>query len=136
MNEHNFRLEVQCPLCLENGSDVKNSLILHGDDEQNMQCLNCGYATNSKYKGSIDGQDFTDDFKAICRKINDRNWVPAIFTTDNYFIIPDVRGGELVWIIRTKLNTESTEIVMPHFRDAYNIIQTMENHSVDEIQQS
>tara|TARA_B100000287_G_scaffold425330_1_gene471441 strand:+ start:636 stop:1034 length:399 start_codon:yes stop_codon:yes gene_type:complete len=132
MSIENFRMHVQCPLCEKNGFE-KETLILHGDEDQNMQCLNCGYATNAKYKGSLDGHGFTDDFMNVCVGWKDRYWVPAVFTTDNYFVLPDVRDKELVWVIRTKLNTESTEVVMPHFSDAYNIVQTMEKHSGNEI---
>ena len=135
MSFEDFRMQVQCPLCVEDGFE-ENTLVLHGDEEQNMQCLNCGYATNSDYKGSLDKHDFSDDFKDACIEWKDRHWVPAVFTTDNYYILPDIREKKLVWVIRTKLNTEATEVLMPKFSDAYNIVHTLEKHSGDEIQQS
>ena len=134
MSFEDFRMKVKCPLCVENGFE-EDTLILHGDENQNMQCLNCGYATNADYRGSLDGHDFTDDFKDVCIEWKDRHWVPAVFTTDNYYILPDVRDKQLVWVIRTKLNTEATEVIMPKFSDAYNIVHTLEKHSGNKIQQ-
>ena len=55
-------LEVQCPLCLEDGSDKSDTLILLGDDEQNMQCTNCGYASNKDYKNKV--VEFPQDFQS------------------------------------------------------------------------
>ena len=66
--------------------------------------------------------------REICKNINKRWWIPAVFTTDNYILTPDIRSDELIWVIRTKLNTKVTEVVMPHFHDAYTIIETMEKN--------
>ena len=47
-------LEVQCPndsnKCLVSDGEIKESLVLLGDDEQNMQCTQCGYASNKDFK--------------------------------------------------------------------------------------
>ena len=32
-------LQVACPCCIEDEIDIDDSLVLLGDDEQNMQCL-------------------------------------------------------------------------------------------------
>ena len=43
-------MQVQCPCCLMDKNGIGDSLVLLGDDEQNMQCLYCGYASNKKMK--------------------------------------------------------------------------------------
>ena len=91
-------LEVQCPLCLEDGSDVDNSLILLGDDEQNMQCTNCGFASNEKYKGEIGDilENYPDDFIGVCRKVNAEDVEMPTFY-DAYVVIQmmETRSGQI-----------------------------------------
>ena len=71
-----FILKVKCPNdgseCSVVGGDIMESLGLLGDNEQNMQCLACGYASNSNMKTHI--QPFPKDFKGmILSAIKDRN---------------------------------------------------------------
>ena len=46
-------LQVQCPndgeKCLVSDCDIKEEMVLLGDNDQNMQCTNCGFASNKKY---------------------------------------------------------------------------------------
>jgi len=37
-------MRVACPCCLKDEIDIDDSLVLLGDEEQNMQCLHCGFA--------------------------------------------------------------------------------------------
>ena len=60
--------------------------------------------------------------------------MPGVFTSDNYYITPDVKEDKLIWHIITKLGTESTKVEMPHFSDALAIVQTMEKHIGDQVQ--
>ena len=121
-------LEVQCPSdskkCLVSGDDIKESLVLLGDDEQNMQCTHCGYASNKNYKDKV--VEFPEDFQSVCKEINGRWWMPAVYQTENYIIVPSVEEEKLIWIIRTRMDTKATEVKMPTFYDAYAIIQIME----------
>ena len=121
-------LQVQCPndgdKCLVSDCDIKEEMVLLGDDEQNMQCTNCGFASNKNYKDKI--VDFPEDFQSACKEINGRWWMPAVYQTKNYLIVPSVIEEKLVWIIRTRMDTKATEVTMPSFYDAYAIIQIME----------
>ena len=51
-------LQVQCPndgdKCLVSDCDIKEELVFLGDDQQNIQCTNCGFASNQKYKGETE----------------------------------------------------------------------------------
>jgi len=64
----NFTLQVKCPndgkKCSVSGGEVKESMILLGDVEQNMQCLECGFASNNDMKTHI--KPFPEDFKDVC----------------------------------------------------------------------
>ena len=126
-------LQVQCPndgdKCLVSDCDIKEEMVLLGDDEQNMQCTNCGFASNKNYKDKI--VDFPEDFQSACKEINGRWWMPAVYQTKNYLIVPSVIEEKLVWIIRTRMDTKATEVKMPTFYDAYAIIQIMETKNAE-----
>ena len=132
-------LEVQCPLCLEDGSDKSDTLILLGDDEQNMQCTQCGYASNKNYKDKV--VEFPEEFQSVCKEVNGRWWMPAVYQTENYIIVPAVEldpedlEEKLIWIIRTRMDTKATEVTMPSFYDAYAILQIMETKNAQLSQQ-
>ena len=130
-------LEVQCPLCLENGSDVDNSLILLGDDQQNMQCTNCGFASNKKYKGEIGDilENFPKDFINVCKEVNGRWWIPAIYNTEKYMIAPKIVDDKLTWVIRDQSILNAEDVSMPTFYDAYVVIQLMETRGAELPQQ-
>ena len=70
-----FILKVKCPNdgseCSIVGGEIMESMVLLGDGEQNMQCLACGYASNSNMKTTV--QPLPDDFllklvlRGVCR---------------------------------------------------------------------
>ena len=64
---NDFILKVKCPNdgseCSIVGGDIMESMVLLGDNEQNMQCLACGYASNSNMKTHL--QPFPEDFKDV-----------------------------------------------------------------------
>ena len=130
-------LEVQCPndskKCLVSDGEIKESLILLGDDEQNMQCTQCGYASNKDYKDKM--VEFPEDFQSVCKEINGRWWMPAVYQTQNYLVVPAIEEEKLVWIIRTRMDTKATEVTMPSFYDAYAILQIMETKNAQLSQQ-
>ena len=126
-------LEVKCPndsnKCLVSDGEIKESLVLLGDDEQNMQCTQCGYASNKDYKNKV--VEFPEDFQSVCKEVNGRWWMPAVYQTKNYLIVPSVEDEKLIWIIRTRMDTKATEVKMPSFYDAYAIIQLMETKNAE-----
>ena len=130
-------LEVQCPndskKCLVSDGEIKESLILLGDDEQNMQCTQCGYASNKDYKDKM--VEFPEDFQSVCKEINGRWWMPAVYQTQNYIVVPAIEEEKLVWIIRTRMDTKATEVTMPSFYDADAILQIMETKNAQLSQQ-
>ena len=128
-------MQVQCPCCLSDKNDIKDSLLLLGDDEQNMQCLFCGFASNNKMKEHINDNPFPQEFKDVCINLNKRWWAPSVFTTEHYMIVPFVDEIKLKWKLFGKDDPE-TEVVVPHFSDAYKMVEKLERTLGDQIQQS
>ena len=132
-----FTLRVKCPNngseCSVVGGDIKESMILLGDNEQNMQCLECGFASNSSMKTHI--KPFPEDFKDVCAETDKgRYWAPSVFTTENYNVVPMVDEGVLKWRIFAHQDPE-TEVVVPLFSDAYKMVEKMEKVLGETIQQ-
>ena len=126
-----FVLRVKCPL--DSCSEVEESMVLLGDNEQNMQCLACGYASNSSMKTHI--KPFPKDFKDVCVETdNGRYWAPSVFTTENYNVVPMVDEGVLKWRIFPHQDPE-TEVIVPNFIDAYKMVEKMEKVLGETIQQ-
>ena len=134
---NDLTLRVKCPndgkKCSVSGEEIKESMILLGDNEQNMQCLECGYASNNSMKTHI--KPFPEDFKDVCVETNqDRYWAPSVFTTENYNVVPMVDEGVLKWRIFPHQDPE-TEVIVPNFIDAYKMVEKMEKVLGETIQQ-
>ena len=128
-------LQVQCPndgeKCLVADCDIKEQMVLLGDDQQNMQCTNCGFASNKKYKGEIGDvlENYPKDFINVCKEVNGRWWIPAIYNTEKYMIAPKIVEDKLTWVIRDQSILNAEDVSMPTFYDAYVVIQMMETRS-------
>jgi len=128
-------LQVACPCCLEDEIDIDDSLVLLGDEEQNMQCLGCGFGSNNNMKIHISDNPFPQEFKDVCEKMGDRFWAPSVFTTENYQVVPMVEKKELKWRLFSHVDPE-TEVKVPTFTDAYKMVEKLETTIVNKIQQS
>ncbi len=131
-----FILRVKCPVCLEDDGEENtgDNLVLLGDDEQNMQCLGCGFGSNNNMKDHISDNPFPQEFKDVCRKLGKRFWAPSVFTTENYQVVPMVKEKELKWRVFAHLDPK-TEVVVPLFTDAFKMVEKLEKLIGDKIQQ-
>ena len=132
-----YTLRVKCPndgeKCSVSGGKIEESMILLGDNEQNMQCLACGFASNNDMKTHI--KPFPDDFKDVCVETGEgRYWAPSVFTTANYQVVPMVEKTELKWRIFAHEDPK-TEVVVPTFTDAFKMVEKMETIIGEKIQQ-
>ena len=128
-------LKVPCPCCIQEDGESADTLVLLGDDQQNMQCLGCGYGSNNNMKEHISDNPFPQDFKDVCKKLNDRFWAPSVFTTANYNVTPTVKDKKLNWIITPIIDT-TTEVLVPTFADAFKMVEKLEGLIEHKIQQS
>tara|TARA_R100000234_G_C4944584_1_gene154489 strand:+ start:25 stop:435 length:411 start_codon:yes stop_codon:yes gene_type:complete len=128
-------LKVPCPCCIEEDGESADTLVLLGDDQQNMQCLGCGYGSNNNMKEHISDNPFPQEFKDVCKKLNDRFWAPSVFTTANYNVKPTIKDKELNWIITPIIDT-TTEVLVPTFADAFKMVEKLEGLIEHKIQQS
>ena len=128
-------LKVPCPCCIEEDGESADTLVLLGDDQQNMQCLGCGYGSNNNMKEHISDNAFPQKFKDVCVKLNDRFWAPSVFTTANYNVTPTVKDKKLNWIISPTAD-KATEVLVPTFADAFKMVEKLEGLIEHEIQQS
>ena len=128
-------LKVPCPCCIEEDGESADTLVLLGDDQQNMQCLGCGYGSNNNMKEHISDNPFPQEFKDVCVKLNDRFWAPSVFTTANYNVKPTIKDKELNWIITPIIDT-TTEVLVPTFADAFKMVEKLEGLIEHKIQQS
>ena len=131
-----FILRVKCPVCMKNNGEenTDDTLVLLGDEEQNMQCLGCGYGSNNNMKSHINDNPFPQEFKDVCEKIGDRFWAPSVFTTGNYQVVPMVEEKELKWRVFAHQDPE-TEVKVPTFTDAYKMVEKLEILIGQKIQQ-
>ena len=131
-----FILRVKCPVCLEDDGEENtgDNLVLLGDEEQNMQCLGCGFGSNNNMKDHISDNPFPQEFKDVCRKLGKRFWAPSVFTTENYQVVPMVKEKELKWRVFAHLDPK-TEVVVPLFTDAFKMVEKLEKLIGDKIQQ-
>tara|TARA_B100000424_G_scaffold260791_1_gene245013 strand:- start:211 stop:621 length:411 start_codon:yes stop_codon:yes gene_type:complete len=128
-------LKVPCPCCIEEDGESADTLVLLGDDQQNMQCLGCGYGSNNNMKEHISDNPFPQEFKDVCKKLNDRFWAPSVFTTANYDVTPTVKDKKLNWII-SPIADRATEVLVPTFADAFKMVEKLEGLIEHKIQQS
>ena len=85
-----------CPLCEEHA--------LHVIEQQNaelMQCIHCGYATTSKFKGTKEDNEeyakLTDDMKNWAVEKNNRIWTPAMMTLPMGMLYPFNDDSGIKW---------------------------------------
>ena len=131
-------LKVQCPndskQCVVSGGEIQESMLLLGDQEQNMQCLHCGFASNASMKNQ-ETNPYTDEFKDVCKDVNNRWWAPSSFNSENYNIIPIIEENELFWNIYAHADPK-TQVKVPMFIDAFKMVEKLENLIEHKIQQS
>jgi len=131
-----FVLRVKCPVCISDDGEENTSdnLVLLGDEEQNMQCLGCGFGSNNNMKEHISDNPFPQEFKDVCRKMGDRFWAPSVFTTENYQVVPMVEKEELKWRVFAHQDLK-TEVIVPTFTDAFKMVEKLEKLIGQKIQQ-
>ena len=103
------RIVSNCPLCEE------KSLHVIGDEEnmKTQQCINCGYATTSKFKGTIQDNEM---FKTLPKEMqswaveaNGSVWIPSMITLPFGTLYPFNDGGKMKWACANMIDIPEEE---------------------------
>ena len=86
-----------CFLCGEKALHVAGT-----EDAQVMQCINCGYTTSTKFRGTRkDNEEFQklgEDMKNWAKEENGHIWIPSIITLPIGMLYPiNNKSKELKW---------------------------------------
>ena len=97
INKDDERVVLNCPLC------GKHTLNVFKKENEMMQCLSCGYSTNSQYKYKEDKTDneyysgLDPSMKRWSLEANDFIWLPSILTFDAGMLYPIDVKNEMKW---------------------------------------
>ena len=86
-----------CPLCEE------QSLHVIGDEAtmQTQQCINCGYATSTKFTGTKEDNEIyktlPEDMQSWSKEANGKVWIPSMIALPFGTLYPINIDGEMKW---------------------------------------
>ena len=85
-----------CFLCGERSLHVAGT-----EEAQVMQCINCGYTTTSKYRGT---KETNEDYKKLSKNVkewavekNGNIWIPSVMALPVGVLYPMNVKGEMKW---------------------------------------
>ena len=85
-----------CPLCEEHSLHV-----IEEDGIGTQQCINCGYASTSKFIGTREDNEMfktlPEEMQSWAKEANDRIWIPTMFTLPFGTLYPVNIDGEMKW---------------------------------------
>ena len=85
-----------CFLCEEHSLHVAGT-----EESQVMQCINCGYTTTTKYKGTIETNEevkkLSEDMKMWAKEGNGYVWIPSIITLPVGMLYPTNDEKNMKW---------------------------------------
>ena len=85
-----------CPLCEERALHVAGT-----EESQVMQCINCGYTTTTKFRGTKETneefQKLGKDMKQWAIEENDRIWIPTVIALPVGMLYPINVKDEMKW---------------------------------------
>ena len=85
-----------CPLCEE-----KSLHVIEEDGIGTQQCINCGYATTSRFIGTKEDNEMyktlPEEMQDWSKEANGRIWIPSMMTLPFGTLYPTNVGGEMKW---------------------------------------
>ena len=95
MNEQNFKVVIDCPICGEHELQVVND-----DSKELMQCINCGYSTSSDMSGTMeDCENFKkidSNLKKWAKEAKGHVWLPSVLNLELGVFYP-TGDDEMIW---------------------------------------
>ena len=92
-----MKIVSNCSLCEE------QSLHVIGDEGtmQTQQCINCGYATSTKFVGTKETNEvyktLPEEMQGWAKEMNDMIWIPSMITLPFGTLYPTNIDGEMRW---------------------------------------
>ena len=91
-----MKLISNCPLCEEHSLHI-----IEEDGIGTQQCINCGYATTSKFIGTREDNEMfktlPEEMQSWAKEANDRIWIPSMITLPFGTLYPTNIDGEMKW---------------------------------------
>ena len=85
-----------CPLCEE-----KSLNVIEEDGIGTQQCINCGYATTSKFIGTKEDNEMykslPEEMQSWSKEVNGRVWIPSMITLPFGTLYPTNIDNEMKW---------------------------------------
>ena len=85
-----------CPLCKEHSLHV-----IEEDNIGTQQCINCGYATTSKFIGTKEDNEMyktlPEEMQSWSKEANGRVWIPSMITLPFGTLYPTNIEGKMKW---------------------------------------
>ena len=91
-----MKIVSNCPLCEEHALHV-----IEEDGIGTQQCINCGYATTSKFIGTNEDNEMyktlPEEMQSWSKEENGRIWIPSMMTLPFGTLYPINIDGEMKW---------------------------------------
>ena len=85
-----------CPLCEEHSLHI-----IEEDGIGTQQCINCGYATTSKFIGTREDNEtyktLPEEMQSWSKEVNGRVWIPSMITLPFGTLYPFNIDGKMKW---------------------------------------
>jgi Zn ribbon nucleic-acid-binding protein len=103
-----MKIVSNCPLCEE-----KSLHVIEEDGIGTQQCINCGYATTSKFIGTKEDNEMyktlPEEMQSWSKEVNDRIWIPSMITLPFGTLYPINIDGEMKWAIAEMVDIPNEE---------------------------
>jgi len=107
--ENNFKVVINCPLC-----EKKELQVVEDNNVQLMQCISCGYSTNSNLMGKKEENELwlglDEKMKRWSKEANDQIWIPSIMNMEVGMMYPvENSNGDMVWAFAASVDISEEE---------------------------
>ena len=132
--EPKFQIVSGCPLCEEHS--LHN---LNDGELGTKQCLNCGFVTSERYKGSIDDNKTYDELpaemKMWAKEKDGYIWIPSLITLPTGMIYPNKKDDKLEWCVASGDKDENGTITYdtknPKSYDTFDVAMFMLSKNIE-----
>lgn len=110
---------IKCNLC---GAKALHIHKIENSDIDTRQCINCGYATNSNLKGSMEENEYFNKFSDFIKKFSKESdghiWFPSMINLPIGSLYPMEKDDKLKWALVRMIDIPEDQ--QKHFPDELN----------------